>query len=99
MKIKTLEKKRYSILTEDLDTCYLCGKRKDNLHEVFFGAKHRKLSMEYGCVVPLCIECHYKVHHYHTYDLELKKHTERKFLEHYEATREDFLKIFHINYL
>ena len=99
MKIKTLERKRYSILTDNLEVCYLCGKRKDNLHEVFYGAKHRKLSMEYGLVVPLCIDCHYKVHHYHEFDLKLKKHTEEKFLEYNECSKEDFLRIFHINYL
>ena len=99
MKVKTLERKRWSFLTDDLDHCYLCGKKRDNLHEVFYGAKHRKLSMEYGCVVPLCIDCHYKVHHYHTFDLKLKKRTEEKFLEYHNCTREDFLKIFHINYL
>lgn len=98
MKIKTLERKRWSILTDNLDKCYMCPNRKQHLHEVYFG-KNRKKSMEYGCVVPLCMECHNKVHTYHTLDLELKKHTEEKFLEYYDCTKEDFRKIFYINYL
>ena len=31
------EKERFSILTNDLEHCILCGQKKDNLHEVFGG--------------------------------------------------------------
>lgn len=55
------ETKRYSIFTSDLDSCIICGKKRDNLHEVFFG-RNRQQSMIYGLVIPLCANCHLEVH-------------------------------------
>lgn len=96
MNIRTLEKNRKSILTDDLTRCYLCGKPKNHLHEVFFG-KNRVNSMKYACVVPLCASCHSKVHSNIQIDLELKKVCQKAFIEVYEDV--DFLSIFHKNYL
>ena len=96
MNIRTLERNRKSILTDDLTRCYLCGKPKNHLHEVFFG-KNRVNSMKYACVVPLCASCHSKVHSNIQIDLELKKVCQRAFIEVYEDV--DFLSIFHRNYL
>lgn len=94
--IKTLENNRFSILTNDLAHCYLCGRPKNHLHEVFFG-KNRVNSMKWGCVVPLCAFCHTKVHSKVELDLKLKKLTQKAFNEVYEGV--DFLSIFHKNYL
>ena len=94
-KIKTLENKRFSILTNDLSYCYLCGKPKNHLHEVFFG-KNRINSMKYGCVVPLCSSCHSKVHSNIELDLKLKKLCQKRFIEVYD---DDFLSIFRKNYI
>lgn len=96
MNIKTLERNRKSILTNDLTRCYLCGKPKNHLHEVFFG-KNRVNSMKYACVVPLCAFCHTKVHSQVQLDLQLKKVCQKAFIEVYEGV--DFLSIFHRNYL
>lgn len=93
--IKKLEKNRFSIITNNLDFCYLCGRKKDHLHEVFFG-KNRINSMKYGCVVPLCSNCHHKVHHNINIDMQLKKQLQKKFEEIYS---DDFIKIFRRNYL
>ena len=60
-KLNKLEKNRTSILTNKLDRCYICGRPKEHLHEVFFG-KNRINSMKYGCIAPLCASCHNKVH-------------------------------------
>lgn len=98
-KIRKLEKNRYSIVTDNLDVCYLCGNKKENLHEVFFGEKHRKLSMQYGCVVPLCAMCHSNVHQNIQIDLQLKKRLETAFIDVYGGDKDSFIKIFHINYL
>lgn len=94
-KIKTLENKRFSILTNDLSYCYLCGKPKNHLHEVFFG-KNRVNSMKWGCVVPLCAYCHLKVHSNIELDLKLKKLCQKRFIEVYD---DDFLSIFRKNYI
>lgn len=98
-KITRLERMRFSILTKDLDHCYLCGKNKNSLHEVFFG-KNRVNSMIYGCVAPLCYECHQGskgVHNNHEVDIKLKQLCQHKFIEVYPDL--DFLSIFHKNYI
>ncbi len=55
------EKNRYSLFTDNLDTCIECGKHKDHLHEIF-GGRNRSNSIKYGLVIPLCSACHRKVH-------------------------------------
>lgn len=97
-KIAKLEKERYSIITDKLDTCYLCGMPKNHLHEVFFG-NNRINSMKYGCIVPLCALCHSKVHNNIQVDLKLKKQLEKVFIKVYKCDINYFIKIFHKNYL
>jgi hypothetical protein len=98
-KIKTLERKRFSILTDDLTHCYVCTRPKQQLHEVFYG-KNRKNSMIYGCVVPLCYECHEGnngVHHNPDLNLKLRKECQKRFNKVYPDL--DFISIFYENYL
>ena len=93
-----IEKNRFSILTNDLTKCYICGKPKQELHEVYFG-KNRTNSMIYGCVVPLCYEHHRGntgVHHNSLLDNKLKKECQIKFQEVYSTP---FISIFYKNYL
>lgn len=92
-----LEKSRYSILTNDLDHCYICrfqGKKvlRDDLHEVYGGA-NRKRSILNGLVVPLC-----RKHHQNEEILsELKVATQLM----YEAnhTRDEFIKLIGKSYI
>ena len=98
-KIRTLERKRFSILTADLQHCYICTRPKQHLHEVFYG-KNRKNSMIYGCFVPLCYECHEGnrgVHKNSTLNEQLRKQCQRQFNKEYPDL--DFISIFHENYL
>ena len=94
--IKFLEKNRFSILTDDLSKCYICGKPKDHLHEIFFG-KNRVNSMQYGCVAPLCYKCHNLIHKNNELNIMLKKECQQKFEEIYPD--KDFLNIFHKYYI
>lgn len=56
-KMTKLERNRTSVFTNELEHCYLCGKKKNDLHEVYGG--HRRLnSIKYNFVLPLCRECH-----------------------------------------
>lgn len=90
---------RFSILTKDLTKCYLCHKPKEQLHEIYEGAR-RIPSMKYGCVVPLCHECHQGnngVHNNHQLDIMLKQICQKKFIEIYPEI--NFLDIFHKNYI
>lgn len=57
-KQRKLESKRFSMLTDNLDVCYICDRnRKDDLHEIFPGC-NRKKSMQWGMVIPICRICH-----------------------------------------
>lgn len=57
-KQRKLETKRFSIITGNLNVCYICSRRKkDDLHEIF-GGSNRKKSMQWGTVIPICRECH-----------------------------------------
>lgn len=57
-KQKKLEDKRFSIITNNLEICYLCNKnRKEDLHEVFGGCNRTK-SIQWGLVIPICRKCH-----------------------------------------
>lgn len=96
-KLSKLEKNRYSIITNNLDECFICHRAKDHLHEVFYG-NNRVNSMKYGCIVPLCYQCHAKVHNDIQIDLKLKKMLKMAFLEHYKCNEDYFINIFHINY-
>lgn len=53
--------KRKSIMTDDWEHCFLCGREAQQIHHVF--NKHdKKRSEKFGLLVPLCMECHLKVH-------------------------------------
>ncbi len=62
-KLAKLEKNRFSILTKDLKSCYICKIMKlrevprDDLHEIWEG-RNRQICMKHGFVAPLCRACH-----------------------------------------
>ena len=55
--------------------------------------------MKYGCVIPVCFSCHEKIHNNHDLDIKLKQECQKRFIEVYEATIDDFIDIFRKNYL
>lgn len=94
--------KRFSILQEE-KMCYVCETRQNiNIHEVYFG-KNRQNSIEDGCCVYLCGKHHNQsvegVHYNHKLDNELKRVMEKRWLEYYRKTEEDFIKRYFKNYL
>ena len=93
---------RYSILQTE-KKCYVCDTKQNiHIHEVFFG-KNRQKSIDDGCCVYLCGKHHNQsnegVHFNHNLDLELKQTLERKWIEYYNKTIDDFIKRFGRNYL
>lgn len=97
LKLAKLERNRYSVFTDDLDHCILCKKKKEHLHEIFFGA-NRKMSMEYGFVIPLCFECHSEMHRNHKW----QKFWHIRGQEYWEkniGTRDEFIGVFGKSYL
>ena len=68
-------------MTDDLETCYMCGGRAVDMHHIFHGAD-KKLSEDLGLMVPLCRNCHNRVHHVGgEYDKLLKEVAQRRFLQ------------------
>ena len=91
-KLAKLEKERYSILTNNLEICYICKTKKEDLHEIY-GGRNRKTSIKKGFVVPLCRKCHQ--------NNEVLQRLQRKMQRKYEKThtREEFIKLIGKNYL
>lgn len=97
-KLAKLEKNRFSIITKDLEHCYICTERglkdipRDDLHEIY-GGRNRKRSIENGLVVPLCRKCHE--------DNEILKFLQRFMQLEYEKTytKEEFIKLIGKSYL
>lgn len=100
--------KNNSIIKQDEGECWLCvridpdPKYHKNLetHHVFYGTANRKLSDKYGCTVKLCPYHHQgdingskdAVHQNLTYDLYLKRYTQKEFEKLY--SHEKFIEIF-----
>lgn len=60
--------------------CYVCGGVPSEWHHIFHGAD-KKLSEELGLMVPLCRDCHNKVHHVGgELDRVLKEDAQRTYL-------------------
>lgn len=95
-------KKRFSLLTKDMERCYLSGTTKDiHIHEVFYGSANRRKSIKYGCCVPLTASLHNMsnngVHFDKTLDMRLKREMQAAFEKKY--SHEKFMEVFGRNYL
>lgn len=95
-KLKKLESNRFSILTDELDTCFICKMSALHLHEIFEGSK-RIASIRNGLVIPVCWNCHTILHNKRDVALKYKQLAQQKFEE--THTREDFMKEIMRNYL
>ncbi len=101
-KLAKLEKNRFSILTNDLEHCYICTEEgikdipKQDLHELC-GGRNRKLSMKYGLVIPLCRKHHNLIENDETLKQKWHKVAQKEFKKHYKT--ENFMQIFGKNYL
>ena len=96
-KLARLERSRFSLFTDDLDHCIICKRKKDHLHEIFFGSNRQK-SMQYGFVIPLCHECHAEMHR----SKDWQEHWHVKGQEYWEkniSSRKEFIEVFGRNYL
>ena len=93
---------RYSIL-QSKKQCYVCGNTNIHTHEVYYGTKNRNKSIEDGCCVYLCFKHHNMsnegIHFNKELDLKVKQSMERRWLEVYNKTIDDFIKRYGRNYL
>lgn len=91
-KLKNLESKRFSILTDNMKTCYICNNaKKKDLHEIFEGSNRQK-SMQWGLVIPICRKCHELWKIDKELKLRIREEAKEKFYELY--SKEKFLKEF-----
>ena len=95
-KLAKLEKNRYSIVTNNLEKCYFCSSKKEDLHELIEG-KNRQVSIKYGLVIPICRKCHIKVTNDKTLQEKLHKVAQKVFENEYKT--ENFVQIFGQSYL
>lgn len=96
--------KLWSVLTDDLDSCYVTQSCPVHIHHVFPGRGRRKICEKYGFVVPLYPTLHNmgndSVHAKPNQglDLMLKQKCQEYFEAHY-GTRQEFINIFWRSYL
>lgn len=96
-KLAKLERNRTSVFTDDLEHCILCGKKKNDLHEVF-GGRNRLNSIKYNLVLPLCRECH-SLNQSNPFFNDYWHRQGQEYFECNISTRDDFIRIFRRNYL
>lgn len=91
-KLAKLERNRYSIITYNLDVCYICkSHKKDHLDEVF-GGRNRQTSMKYGMVIPICFKCHRKLTDNPLLKKGIQEEAKQKFIQ--KHSEEKFIKEF-----
>ena len=96
-KLKKLENKRYSILTNNMQICYICNKaKKDDLHEIFEGS-NRQVCMKWGLVIPICRKCHSDWEKDNSVKEQIREEAKQKFYELYSEGK--FLEVFGKNYI
>lgn len=96
-KLAKLERDRFSVFTDDLKHCILCGKKKNDLHEIF-GGRNRLNYIKFNLVIPLCRERHYL----NQDNPFFNEHWHKIGQEYFECnigSRDEFLRIFRRNYL
>lgn len=95
-KLKKLEKNRKSILIDNMEYCYICGRLTTDIHEIY-GGRNRKVSMIHGFTIPLCRDCHIFVTNSPEMSEKLKQNCQKAYESKY--SREAFLEIIGKNYL
>jgi transposase-like protein len=85
------------------DICFICGHYGFcQRHHCYGGVANRKISEKYGLVIPLCPSCHRELHdgkYSAIYKDKVHKAVQRRAMEQYGWTIEDFIKIIGKNYL
>lgn len=90
-----------SIMDWPQDRCFVCMSYGDLVrHEVFHGSLYRKKSKQYGCWLRLCPDCHHRLHNTDPdLDKYLKKVMQKKAMDHYGWSFDEFRQRFGKNYL
>lgn len=87
-----------SIIQND-DWCFICGAYPTECHHAIHGFANRKLADKDGLTVRLCHTCHMNLHDKGLNDRLLQKTAQIKWMEHNNASVEDFIKRYGKSYL
>lgn len=70
-----------SVITDNMEECFLCGYRVEEVHHAIYGTKDHKQADKFKLLVPLCSRCHRRVHNFPNQkdDLYLKELAQRTF--------------------
>lgn len=84
--------------------CFRCRTTQGlHKHHIFFGVANRRKSDEDGCWIWLCGKHHNLsdegIHFNKDFDLAVKQFAEKKWIEYYDKSKEDFLVRYGRNYL
>lgn len=94
-----------TILQKNTERCFICkSPHWLEWHHVWGGCKAiRDKSGRYGLVVRLCHYCHNEppngVHQNKEIRLKLQAYAQKKCMEHYKMTKEQFIQEFYKNYI
>lgn len=97
-KLTNLERNRYSVFSDNIERCYLCGNTyKLTWHEIYAG-RNRQNSMKNGLCLRLCLNCHSKEQENSQFNDYWHKQGQL-YWEEFIGTREEFIRVFRRNYL
>lgn len=89
---------KHSILTDDLEHCFFCGREPIQFHHIF-GGSDRDKATEDDMVVPLCWNCHQKLHTEHSQRTRYKLMRAAQWAYEETHTRDEFRKRYGKSYL
>ena len=95
-KLAKLEKNRKSILTNDLEHCYVCGRSPVDMHEICGGC-NRQTSIKNDFCVPLCRDHHRFITTNTPLNIRLKQVCQQEYEK--THTREEWMSLIGKNYL
>ncbi len=87
------------IQDENEEVCYICGQYAQTVHHVLHGTANRKLADKDGLVVRLCHKCHMNLHDHGSFDRELQRIAQTRWMEYYEKSEDDFRERYGKSYL
>lgn len=97
-KLAKLERSRYSIFTDDLDTCIECGMSATDMNEIYQG-RNRQNSMKWGLCIPMCRSCHTRYTNDREKQLKWMIKGQKEWYKYFDGTYEEWMEIFKRNYI
>jgi hypothetical protein len=97
-------KKSKSIIPGDDEYCYLCKRngiknKGSDVHHLVFGVSKRKLADADGLTLHLCHLHHMMLHQQGCYKRELQELAQQTWQDHYNKTKEDWIRRYGKSYL